>query len=487
MNKILLLASIIIFFAVDSTHSQDSHYWSQNFGARPSLLGGSIVGGDHDNSAVFYTPGAIGFIDNIHLSINANAYQGYVFRVKDGLGQDNDITRSSFNIYPQIIAGLFKIDKFPKWRFGYTLLTRNFFNLSVNDRVRLKANIDNNSNNDYIGVLEYDSFLNEQWAGLCIGHRFNDKFSIGISLFGTYRFQKQKSFSYVRTTTNNDGEHYSFNNYYLSSITDVGSIIKAGLCYFSGGFRWGIAITTPKLFTLGQANVQREISYTNLPSNTLVGADENLLGIDEQRELPAKFKLPFSVSGGFNYEFPWTKLGFSAEYFFAIDPYSVVTARDNKFYTTNSTFAHANGLLMLTSKDYMTIRTQAESVLNFSVGIEQELHDKVDMLLGFHTDYSYLKNADMSSENKANIQLPAHASWDLYHASAGFSIGNNKRDFVLGVIYSFSSGNNVQAWKSYLNPNINNRFEGEPYNNASIDYHSLNFVIGYTHFFDTDQ
>ena len=38
--------------------AQDDHYWAQQFGATGTLMGGAMVGGVNDNSAVFYNPAA---------------------------------------------------------------------------------------------------------------------------------------------------------------------------------------------------------------------------------------------------------------------------------------------------------------------------------------------------------------------------------------------------------------------------------------------
>ena len=41
-------------------NAQDDHYWSQQYGAESTLMGGAMVGGAGDNSAVYYNPGSAG-------------------------------------------------------------------------------------------------------------------------------------------------------------------------------------------------------------------------------------------------------------------------------------------------------------------------------------------------------------------------------------------------------------------------------------------
>ncbi len=61
MKKYITLCLII---HSTSLFSQDYHYWSEQYGAESNLMGGAVIAGVQDNSAVFYNPGAVGFIEN---------------------------------------------------------------------------------------------------------------------------------------------------------------------------------------------------------------------------------------------------------------------------------------------------------------------------------------------------------------------------------------------------------------------------------------
>jgi len=81
-----LLCSQFVFFAA---HAQN-HYWNQQFGAANTLTGGAEIAGVRDNTALFYNPGAMGFITTNKISLSANIYEAEMVKLKivAGRGQD---------------------------------------------------------------------------------------------------------------------------------------------------------------------------------------------------------------------------------------------------------------------------------------------------------------------------------------------------------------------------------------------------------------
>ena len=61
-------AYILLLFAILSgtAHSQtDAHYWSHQFGAHGLLLNGAVISSAHDETSIFYNPGAITLDGNL--------------------------------------------------------------------------------------------------------------------------------------------------------------------------------------------------------------------------------------------------------------------------------------------------------------------------------------------------------------------------------------------------------------------------------------
>ncbi len=102
-------------------------------------MGGAMVGGVTDNSAVYYNPGALAFISNPSLSVDANVYKMDKIRISDGAGKDMNLNSAQLSVYPQIIAGMINLLKNSKFRFSYTILTRNHGNVLMNTRYTSQA------------------------------------------------------------------------------------------------------------------------------------------------------------------------------------------------------------------------------------------------------------------------------------------------------------------------------------------------------------
>ena len=101
-----------------------NQYWSQQYGAQSALLGGAVVAGVIDNSALYYNPSLLARIENGHLSVSANAFGFEIANLKNGAGNGLDLNSFQTLIYPQMISGMIKLKKAPRWKLAYGLLTR---------------------------------------------------------------------------------------------------------------------------------------------------------------------------------------------------------------------------------------------------------------------------------------------------------------------------------------------------------------------------
>jgi hypothetical protein len=459
ITVILLIASFPLFSQVD-------HYWTQQFGASSTLTGGAMVAGVRDNSATFYNPGGLAFVEFPNLSIDANLYKLDKLKITDGAGSGVNLNMAQMTIYPQILAGMISYIKIPRLRFSWCILTRNYGNIVINKRYTK----DDGTTNIFMGELDYVNQLNEQWFGLCASYKANEHLGIGMTLFGTYRGETSSirndsrevsgpdSSSVLVVTTRTDNMKYNV----------FRALLKFGVAYELKRWRFGISVTTPSLGFYGKANVRREESYSTSSAMT---PDEKktvyILGEDQSAK--ATYYHPLSIAAGIEYKSPKTRIAISAEYFFRIASYDMVAPATGLFVYPAS--AKDSAAIKNEMNNFLKYGNAAKPVFNVGIGLDQSVGKLFSILLGAHTDYSsYVPTDDSKMMNHGT------GSWDLYYVSTGLSYHRQRQILTLGFTYAFSPVKSIQPIAIVV--------PGETQQVKSSAFaQSFGVVLGYTYFF----
>ncbi|MBK6273417.1 MAG: hypothetical protein IPF58_01410 [Saprospirales bacterium] len=61
--KSIIKFHVIILMMLNASVYAQNHYWSQQYGAENTLLGGACIAGARDNSAMYYNPAGLGFVE----------------------------------------------------------------------------------------------------------------------------------------------------------------------------------------------------------------------------------------------------------------------------------------------------------------------------------------------------------------------------------------------------------------------------------------
>jgi hypothetical protein len=465
-----LIWILLLFCCPLSSYSQDNHYWAQQYGATGTLIGGAMTAGVTDNSAIYYNPGILGFIENLSLSVDANVYKMDKILIADGAGKDMNLNSAQLSVYPQIIAGMLNIFKESRFRFSYTMLTRNHGNILMNARYTSDPSSGGNAAvTSFIGGFDYVNQLTEQWFGIGAGYRLTEKLGAGATVFATYRGQSYQLNNYVqeveeidmhnvfRTQTIDEAIKYS--NYQL--------ITKIGLSYTSGILKIGATITTPSVRLFGSGNVQREnsnIAVSEFPEDMV----NNFIIMDRKTGERALYKHPLSVAAGIEYCSDLTRLSFSAEYFFRTDPYYLLKPASIPFVYPASYLDSAAYKPLI--DNYMYVEVATKSVLNTGIGYSRKVFEKLTILLGASTDFSSWKETDETNE-----LLSGFGDFDIYHLSAGASYDLQRQSITLGFTYAFSPSENIPPY-TVIN-------QGPAADEANLSYASYAVILGYTYFF----
>jgi hypothetical protein len=472
-NRIAIIKIIFLLIA-NSVNSQDTHYWTQQYGTRSTLFAGAVIGGVRDNSAIYYNPGALGFLHNKDLSVSANAYQLDRIKMNNGGGTNVDLKSSTLQTMPLIISGIFKLKKRPRHTVGYCLLTKDQFNIKTSARVDDFRNLINDSlspgDEDYIGQMNLKSSVYEMLSGWGYGFKVSDKFSIGFGNYGSYRSFHSDWYRVSRvvpTDTSSNASIATFNRNYSIELKNVRTVFKIGAAFNLIKWKFGLTVTSPSINVWGNANILSDVTSVNVDANNN-GVLENFTANDRQDKLKTNYKTPLIIGFGLEYADSNNVIAFSCEWFDKVKNYTILEPEAKAYYRPAS-------YNPLESDLALAIKEEKKSVFNFAVAYERRVNSKYSTSVGFRTNNSY------STQNKLNPINLTYTNWNIYHFTWGITKKREKSDFSLAVNYAFGGKKDQYQWVNLSNVNSSNYFIGNP-EITTVKYSSLSVVIGYTHY-----
>jgi len=403
--------------------------------------------------------------------VDANVYRMDKLLISDGAGEDMDLNSAQLSIYPQIVAGMINLFKNSRFRFSYTMLTRNHGNVLMNTRYTSQpSSAGAPAATSFVGVFDYVNQLNELWFGIAAGYRISDRLGAGATLFASYRGQSYQLTNYVQEVesidarnvfrTETDDETIEYNTFR--------QLIKFGLSFTDKHWNFGLTLTTPSMRLYGNGSIQRENSVITVSENPSDMKD-NFLIMDRKTDIQAEYRHPLSIAAGAEFHSPKTRLNISAEYFLKIDAYHLFKPDSDPFVYPSAYLDSAAYIPLI--DNYLHVETAARPLLNAGIGFSTEVYKKLNLLLGASTDFSSFDEQSGSDE-----LLNGFGGFDVYHFSAGLSYSRQKHCITLGYSYNFSPSEKIPPY-TIINqtPDFTD--------NARLSARSSALVLGYTYYF----
>jgi hypothetical protein len=453
------------------------------------LLGGAVVAGDGDNTAIYYNPATIAEMEKgSNFSLAANLFTWNFYRFKNALGKGIDLKSDNFLVQPQFLSYTYRPKKLTGISFAIAALTRVKEKLEMNyNEATFMEVIDRFPGPErYNTVYNYRNEYTDSWVGAGMAHQVTENFSYGVSLFVSfstliYGFNYSATAYSTSDTISPEDFRLSEGSYSEAArFTDYRLILKFGVAWKLNRWRLGLNITAPDMraFSSGK-RASRIETRTNISYQENMLPDYIIFDGQSKNDLNTHYKSPFSIAAGFIYDRPnkHQKLYFAAEYFGRIRGYKIVDAQIDDNITTPQLYE------LLDNQDWLSFAYGSDPIFNVGLGYSWGLKENLVFLNGLRTDFSAVNNLDLGDYEGYNIIKTT--TYNVYHYSAGLQFSIKKNMFIAGGDLAFGFRQGQQQIANFSDPveyNPENRrsLQGPLENNMNAYYFGFSIYIGAT-------
>lgn len=451
-----LLAGVSLLGLAALALAQDSHYWTNQYGSRATLLGGAVIGGVLDLSGTYYNPGGMCLVEKPQTLMAAKVFQ-YPRVTLAGTGAES-VPQYTFNPgpAPSLLAGTVRLHGLRKHWFGYSYLARQSVKLGASTSETGVRDVlpDAPGPEDYVTQFRLDEKLSESWFGLTWSYRVSTHIGVGITQYLAYRNHRAMTQELVEALGPDNGLAVALGARQYRYI-HFRALWKIGLAADFKDLTLGLTVTTPSLALGGRGatGVNLSIAGLDLDGN---GVSDDFLAADYADHLPAKYRTPLSVAAGLTFKIQKVRAYCSTEWFARVKPYTIVDSPDFVSQTTGETLS-------------TDVTQELKAVLNWGVGLEWFFSARFKGYASFTTDASAKK-----AGTATNLSL---SDWDIHHVLTGAEFAFKKSSFTVGLGVSFG-GREI-----FGRPDIIAREGGDvlwdPFEHLRFRYTTYKLIVGF--------
>ncbi len=411
--------------------AQQANYKFNIFGNRSILLAGNVTGSVTDLGLAYYNPARLTQLETTGFAINAKAYQFSSISLTNVFGESSKVSNNDFDGVPNMAGATFNLFG---TRFAYTFLTKLDTNTDLNYTTNTMSNALQDvfpNHEKYSGAYNLKSQVKDEWMGLTWAEKIGEKFSFGITAFGSaYRYSEGSTLSHTVLEADNTTAFYQK----LAGFTQrsYGLIFKVGANYNIKKADIGLNISLPYIEIYKEAS----FNYKNLISG--LGPDYDVFYDYQLKELDSKRKEPLSVSLGAGIPYKQHKIHINIDYVTGISTYQRIDIPNLDLGETAPTVVHFN--------------EERKAVVNFGLGAEINIKDNLQSFIAFSTDFNgFTTNAnvfDLSNPNNKELNLGGN----FMHLSFGTDWKLNWANAIFGATYTGGSGSAPSPFNPDGNP-----------------------------------
>ncbi len=411
-SRVGALSVVCLLLVSAGARAQDSHYWTNQYGPRASLLGGAVIGSISDVSGTFYNPGSLALAESLPFALSTSVYEFENVLLEDGAGSGVDLATTRTGVRPSLIAGTITSKLLGSDVLAYSVLTRNSTTSDVGAQIIASgADLPGALDLEHLaGVARIENRFSDLWFGLSYSHAFSSGFAAGLTWYGAQRSQRRRTEG-IATSIATDGTPSVSIDMRGGGYSTVRTLAKLGGYFVSGPISAGVTVTTPSLHVAGSGEFG--------VNGTIITSDTTRLVADIQTDLSANYKSPLSVGFGFGWQIGNARINASGEWFDAIDPYVVMEGEE---------FV-AQAPAEVQSFDVVQA---VDDIFNWAVGVGYSLTESIVGYGSFATDYAGvtddIERADLSIQ-----------PFDLFSAFFGTEFVVERARVTLGAGYGWGN------------------------------------------------
>jgi hypothetical protein len=443
------LCFLVVLVAAREGRSQDSEYWTDQFGNRARLLGGAVVGSAVDLSAVFYNPGALALVENPEVLLAGNVFE-YTSIHATGGDQNRGVDSSTFRLSPSLFAGELKLGALTGHRLAYSFLTRQKADNRFETRGEFGGEIlpPGSSPAFVSGDLLLEQDIGEHWFGVTWAHRAGSRTGIGVTQFLAVRNQRARYQTTIDALSSAgegavaiDEHDFDYQHWRL--------LWKIGVATHLERWQIGVTVTTPSVGLWGSGSLGMNRAVVSA-----AGEATTVIATTAQQGVSSDFRSPFSIAFGASYPLHATRLHVSAEWFDRVAPFRILDSDPFTGQTSGETI----------STDFLYT---LDPVFNVAFGVEHPFSEALKAYGSFRTDFS-----GAVPGTTGNVVF---SRWDLYHLAAGATFKVNRSEFTAGAIAAFGGAT------SPIDPGL---LLGDAIDSAETRFFRLTFILGFNFSFE---
>ncbi|MEX1132535.1 MAG: hypothetical protein WEC15_04855 [Flavobacteriales bacterium] len=415
-------------------HAQDNQYWTQQYGARATLMGGAASASTEDQAAFFYNPAAARRVLGTGVTASANFFYGQRIRMTDQNDLGVGTLDSQTDVAPRLLVGAVNAGPDDRWRISFGYVSNVYGRMEVAQSASYARDLDR----DRPGTEFTTTLLNvlatsrEDLIGLGASRTVGEKGSIGASLFGSsysQSFVQLLDMGVYGDPALNDTVPVlaSYSGSERVDLYNFGFLAKLG--YFHKGERtqWGLTLALPRLSTqfLSGGDLNRTVSTFRV-DGPLVKS------VQSGTQLPTAIHSPWMLDLGVETRIGSSVWAFRVAYASAVQDYDRMRLDDGTDLV--------GGALPPSMGSTRRVRSASIPIVNGAIGAQFHLSPIADLLVGVRTDLNHLDRSGFDSSTDLSATF---SYWDLYHVSCGVALHSTRIKLTTGLVYAFGSSGNA--------------------------------------------